>query len=216
MYQGKQILRRLDSNKHRFSGRQRLTTIKNRLQSVLRPFGVKILISQEAGFEPGDFCVSGYFDITKKRQNIELILHYHEQYNFFIWLENSWEQFRFLIAQVLQHELIHRSQYQYRDDATRKIALYYDIKGTVKSDKEYMDYLSELDEIDAYAHDIAMEICHYYPKKNPLDVLRTINHKQYLHSYKVYKRTFQGVEDWKDVHNRLLKKVYEWIPYITI
>lgn len=216
MYQGKQILRRLDANQHKFSGRQRLSTIKNRLQSVLRPFGVKVIISQEAGFEPGDFCVSGFYDYTRKRQSIELILHYHEKYNFFIWFESSWEQFRFLIAQVLQHELVHKSQYQYRDDNSRGVALYYDIKGTVKSNKEYMDYLSELDEIDAYAHDIAMEIKHYYPRVRALDVLRTIDTRQYLHSYKVYKRTFRGVEDWKEVHDRLLKKVYQWLPHVTV
>jgi hypothetical protein len=80
--------------------------------------------------------------------------------------------------------------------------------------QEEADYLSEFDEIDAYAHDIALEIVHYYPGTDRFEILRTINRRRFVYSWRLYKKTFRDCDDWSDIRHRLLSKVYRWLPHI--
>ena len=82
--------------------------------------------------------------------------------------------------------------------------------------QDLVDYLAELDEIDAYVHDIAMEIREYYPKSDPMDVLRNINKRRKLWSWNYYRSAFKDSKDWSDVKTRLLKKTYLWLPHVTV
>ena len=75
-----------------------------------------------------------------------------------------------------------------------------------------MDYLAEIDEIDCYAHDIAMEIREFYPKMDPFVVLGSINKRRKIWSWRYYRNTFKHSPDWSEVRDRLLKKIYLWLP----
>ena len=81
--------------------------------------------------------------------------------------------------------------------------------------KSQIEYLTMFDEIDAFGHDIAMEIRYHYPKLDPYEVLRDIKRYRLLFSYRYYLRTFKGTK-WKDVHDRLSKKINNWLPYVTV
>jgi hypothetical protein len=59
-----------------------------------------------------------------------------------------------------------------------------------------------------------MEIAEYYPRQNPYAVLRSIDTKRKLWSWRYYKEAFKDSPDWSDVHNRLLKKTFKWIPHV--
>jgi hypothetical protein len=83
------------------------------------------------------------------------------------------------------------------------------------SNEEEKEYLADPDEIDAYGHDIAMEIKFFYPKQDPYEVLNKIGSKRKLWSYNYYKKTFKG-DDWSHIKSRLLKKTYQWIPHTTV
>jgi hypothetical protein len=145
---------------------------------------------------------------------IEITMHFHQNSRSYNFTPSAWVNFKFMLTQVLQHELIHKHQYSHRIGLENSCCLYYDIKGGEKSDKDYMDYLAELDEIEAYAHDIALEIVHHYPRLSPYKVLDTINKRKKIWSWHHYRDTFEYSEDWDDVKHRLLKKTYQWIPHI--
>jgi len=116
-----------------------------------------------------------------------------------------WKQFSFELSQTLQHELIHREQYYNRtSDFCSRIYKFDDI-----NDKE-REYLSNSDEIDAYSHDIALEIYHFYKKNKHSDVFSRISRKKHCKSYEIYENCFKG-SDWKHIKNKLLKKTYKWV-----
>ena len=79
---------------------------------------------------------------------------------------------------------------------------------------EYLNKVAELDEIEAYAHDIALEILHHYPTMDPYAVLSSINRRRRLWSWNYYRDAFKYSEDWSDVRHRLLKKTYQWLPIV--
>ena len=217
MYLAAKINRKLDSMRPVLKGSVPLDIVLAEVEAALKPWGAKVYLIPDAELSRPQFTCSGIYDYTKKKQPIEIVLHFHEGNRCFNFTRRAWREFKFLLSQVLQHELIHKSQYSYRAELTGGgVCLYYDIKGGAKSDKEMMDYLAELDEIDAYAHDIAMEILEYYPTVDPYEVLRTINRRKKIWSWNYYKAAFKDSEDWSDVRNRLLKKAYKWIPYTTV
>jgi hypothetical protein len=66
-----------------------------------------------------------------------------------------------------------------------------------------------MDEIDAYGHDIALEIKHYYPRTDPLKILRYPTRYNKLTSFFIYNRAFKGV-NWRDIKKTLIRKAYNW------
>lgn len=124
---------------------------------------------------------------------------------------NNWNEFKFLTSQTIQHETIHKYQWQYRDVNFESEKVDFRNMDT-KVDNEERMYLSDVDELDAYGHDIAMEIRHYYPSKNPYEVLNRISKTRKIPSYGYYCRTFKGCE-WERVRKKLIQRAYKWIKY---
>lgn len=215
MYLAPRINRRIAALRDELQGSVPLEQVLESVQAALKPFGIRVYLIPDETLTRPDFICSGTYDFQKKRQPIDIVLHFNEGNRCFNFTDKSWRNFSFLLSQVVQHELIHKCQYSYRQNMEDGgSTLYYDIKAGEKSDKEHMDYLAELDEIDAYAHDIALEILHHYPTTDPYEVLRTINRRRKLWSWNYYKAAFRYSEDWSDVRNRLLKKTYQWIPSV--
>ena len=115
-----------------------------------------------------------------------------------------------LLSQVIQHETIHQLQYQHRDCHDIAKLDFRDLRGSLNEEREY---LADKDEIDAYGHDIAMEIKYHYPGKDPYNILKNISKVRKLPSYNYYKQTFKTTK-WSMVKKRLLKKTYNWIKYV--
>jgi hypothetical protein len=76
-----------------------------------------------------------------------------------------------------------------------------------------LEYFAMVEEIDAYAHDLAMEICFNYPHMPPRDILKNINHCDGLETWKIYKKYFRKAR-WLHVRNELLRKTYRWLPEV--
>lgn len=212
---GPQIEQRLTKWRSKLMGRHRHDDLIKIIQNCLHPFAVKIKKQLDHSLDWQHVAVSGLFDGQIKRRNITLFLHFSWGSDWFRITEKNWPSIRFQISQCLQHELIHRRQASYRLHLDDEYTLYYDIKASASSDKQAMDYLAELDEIEAYAHDIAMEIREFYPNHNPYDVLRNMTYRKRLWSWSYYKRTFKGSDDWSEVRRRLLKKTYQWLPHVA-
>lgn len=193
MYLERKILTSLE--KSVFSGEMDHGQIVEECRTALKRFGVRVELSYlgpEDILEGYQFAVSGYYDSNRVRLPILLRLHFSlDHVSIFKWTKARQKDFVFKVSQVLQHELIHKHQAQYRD-------------GPLGYKDE--DYLANKDEIGAYAHDIMLEI---KQKNNGWNILRHIS--QYnIPSYHIYTQSF-GQEDWHKVKNRLLKQVFKWM-----
>jgi hypothetical protein len=97
--------------------------------------------------------IAGEYDI-EKRQCCLII--YTDYFNTFPFTETGWSNFKFRLITCLQHEIIHYMQYDRRDDQWSHYVVPYK-KAHSKRKNDERQYLSEFDEIQAYAHCILMD-----------------------------------------------------------
>lgn len=215
MIEAKAINGRLRSHQQFFTGRQTPDEIATLLQQAIKPWGAKVSVIRCTNTDVliNKFSIGGFFDVERKRQAITLNVYFNEKQKKFNWNAGHRENFIFLASQILQHELIHKKQHVQRPADAQELSSYYAVT-TTTGDQEQIDYMSEFDEIDAYAHDIALEIVHYYPGTDRFKILGNINHHRYLTSWRLYTKTFKDCQDWSQVRNRLLGKIYRWLPHI--
>jgi len=121
--------------------------------------------------------------------------------------ESFWSEFRFRLNQLMHHEQIHRQQSQARENLfeSRKYKIEKDLSGE-------REYLADSDEIDAYSHDIALEIIEYYKNSEKTDIFSNISRKRYLDSFRIYKKAFKNT-NWNIIFKKLVKKSYKWVDY---
>ena len=219
VYLAKKIDRRLLLLEKKWTGVMRKTTIIKQLQDALKPFGVVVTVETNSRLAPNHKWIKGFFYWNRKHQPIELGIEFSSESPYYDWNGDRGRPRKtlFTISQTVQHELIHKFQNQRRDPDRYSWDYYIPIKhrknGIAKSN---IEYLGMLDELDTYGHDIAMEIKYHYPKLDPYDVLRNIKKYKLLFSYRYYLKVFKGVRSWKEIHDRLLKNVHKWLPYVTV
>ena len=191
--------------------------ITKRLNKILRPMGAKIRVKRDKemkvkrGSVKQPYNFSGYYDTERRKNAIVLNVHFTPSRNTFKFTRPNYNGFVFMLSQVIQHEFIHQSQFAFRpEQAERKVKVYHSDKIS-KQRLNQIEYLREWCEIEAYAHDIAMEINQYYGNTNPSTVIKHIDKHKKLYSYMLYKRAFKGT-DWTRLKKSLLRKIWRWIP----
>lgn len=103
----------------------------------------------------------------------------------------SWRRFRFGYWGFLMHELLHRHQIDRRPSQDARS---YRPEAAVQSIREEQEYLGDYDEIEAHAHDVAIEMMLLSPHASftkALDVMRQ-QPPHYATTYNVYMQTFAG------------------------
>ena len=187
--------------------------VSKALNTIVRPLGACVRVVRFSNLNTARdiFDFSGYFDVQKKRNKIGITLHVPKNRNSITITKSAYNRLRFHLSQVVQHEFIHLSQFSFRpEQAERKIKVYHS-HTLSKQQVNEIEYLSEWFEIEAYAHDIAMEINYFYPKRKPHAVINQIDKFTNLYSYKKYKEGFKGTE-WNRLRTSLLRKCWKWIP----
>jgi len=182
------------------------------LNTILRPMGGSIRVVRQTTLDNARdiFDFSGYFDILKKRNKIRITLHVPKNRDTITITTSAYNRLRFAFSQVVQHEFIHLSQFSFRpEQAERKIKVYHSQKLSKERVSE-IEYLREWCEVEAYAHDIAMEIKYFYPNRKPDTIINRIDKFTKLYSYKKYKAAFKGTE-WDRLRISLLRKCWKWI-----
>lgn len=205
----------LESKKDKLIGKSTpfyICNVLNRAFKKIEPF--KFKFESYTDYSKDDYSVSGIYDMDDDVKYI--ILNFSKHKTFFLKPE-KWNEFKFAISQVCQHEAIHQCQWSMvTDPSIRSIEKdkldFRNMEGPISEEQEY---LADPDEIDAYGHDIAMEIKYFYPKKDPYFVLNNINKHRKIWSYNYYKKIFKN-EDWSEIRHRLLKKTYKWMPYVNV
>lgn len=200
MYLSHKIDSLLTNSEDFFCSSQKPSEIAGNLSWLLREFRVNVSILPDKKLKKSEFMISGEYWYDRIYKPIHLYLYFNPLVKKFTWIPGTFTHFKFLASQVLQHELIHFMQNQFPGHTHGY---------PISSEKEYF---SQLDEIDCYGHDIALEIRHHYPTKDAYDILRNISKRRKVSSYKCYEEAFSGTS-WNKIKNRLLKKVYLWLPY---
>lgn len=104
-------------------------------------------------------AIGGEYDTEERQVTMQL---YTLDFNKHQFTPASWDKFKYRFIQTLLHEMIHFMQYDRRGDQWSNYVLPHKKVGHEKKDKERR-YLSEFDEIQAYAHCIYLDFKTYRP-----------------------------------------------------
>lgn len=186
--------------------------LSKRLNELTRKVGAKIRVARDDQMDKKKrlpFDISGYYDASRKYQQIVLTLYVPKSKNALVFTKGIYNMLRFDVSRVLQHELVHQHQFAVRPEITNKVIAIPYSNNISKDKKANILYLSEQCEIEAYAHDIAMEIRWFYPEMNPMTVMKNIDKYRNVPSYRFYKRVFANTE-WEKIKKMLFKKAIRW------
>lgn len=181
--------------------------IKQLAAKIAERFRVNVMHTEAVEVEVNDVGINGYYDADDDEQckiAIEVVLVTNPTSKFILFDQESYEHFAINLADVLAHEMLHMRQYRARDF----IPIDYCPNKYTDLDDELL-YLSNPDEIDAYAYNIADELrVHPEPIKK-LYNLKEITLKDSINLW-AYLNAFSH-----DVNNptikRLLKKIYKYL-----
>ena len=143
-------------------------------------------------------------------ENRQIYLHiYTDNYDKHPFTIKSWDAFKHRLIQTLQHEIIHFMQFSRRDDCWSNYVVPYKKVGQEKKDAERA-YLSEFDEIQAYAHCVYVDFKTFRPS-TPIDELlsrcKTHRDSRTLH---YFLKTFNY--DFKNNHatQKIIQQISKW------
>jgi hypothetical protein len=196
------ILEIVKNNRHKFVGSLTHSKIRRVIDTIFKEYQIKTKIIRSKDIAKDDFFIGGYYQDF----SVVLEISVSSKTDHLILTEKSVDNFLFVVAQVICHELIHYLQDLARSDHSPSLRHMRDYNGAEQQ------YLSDPDEIQAYAHDIAMELQRHYPN-DVFGALRKIGTKRKSVSAKYYNKTF-GKSDSK-VRRRLLSHTYKWLTEKT-
>jgi len=172
---------------------------------VARRFRVSVLHARALEVEPTEVNINAFYDAERderKKPSIELIMVTNPNDDYIILGQEEWTLFVTRLADSLAHELIHMRQTRARD------FLFVEHKARKNTTvDENLLYLSDPDEIDAYAYNIATELKEH---PNPIQkltnpkavtIVDSVNLWAYIHAFA------QNLSD--PTLKQLLKKVYK-------
>lgn len=192
------ILEITKKNRHKFVGSSTHSKIRRVINTIFKEYQIKTKIIRSSEIEHDNFFVGGYYQDF----GIVLEISVSTKSDYLVLDEKGVDHFLFIVAQVICHELIHYMQDLARDNHDVCLRHMRDYKTTEQQ------YLSDPDEIQSYAHDIAMELQRHY-SNDVFGALRHIGSKRKSFSIKYYNKTFGKLDN--PVRRRLLRHTYKWL-----
>jgi len=174
---------------------------------ISRRFRVDTLHAKALEVEQGELNINAFYDPEKDERgkvSIELVIVTNPSDKYIILDEELFNLFIKHLADSLAHELIHMRQARSRDflNVTHRARQNTDLD-------ESIQYLSDPDEIDAYAYNIATEL-----RDHPNPIQKILNPKtiaiQDSANLWAYIQTFHKNLD-NPVLKKLLKKIYKYL-----
>ena len=150
--------------------------------------------------------VGGEYDV-ENRQCVMII--HSVKFDSHKFTPHSWERFKYRFIQTLMHELIHFMQYDRRNDEWSNYVLPHKKVGHEKKDAERR-YLSEFDEIQAYAHCIYLDFKVFRPNVSVDELLRRAKKKRDSKTLHYFLKTFNY--DFKNNHAipKVMQQIVKW------
>lgn len=139
--------------------RTALATVRALNQHVGRTHGIAWHVGSPADLEPGDATVGATYDPSLDESQEEIFIDAWVNMGGMRtrWEHHDWDQFKRTVADVICHEYIHSHQYKTgKDHRSRKVP------AVASAEEKERIYLSDPDEIDAYAHNVAAEMFDYW------------------------------------------------------
>lgn len=202
MYLSKKVDRNIDGLRDVFIHGDNCEKTVQKFNKVFKTFKIKLNFEHVLQ-STNDYSIGAFYDDEVNRIFLTIYLDEALYPNFFV-KEKSWDLLKFKLSRTIQHELIHQNQYESRNF----------IENSYDHENE-KNYLKNYDEIDAYSHDIAMEIQFFYKNSEKTEIFHKISEKKLLESYQIYKNVFSE-ENWDKIRKKLLKKTYKWFEIINI
>lgn len=203
----KEIDKLLERNKKKLSVTHDFHNFSVVLRKVLKKYDVTE-VTVDGIFDTSVYVFGGEYDTETNEISLNLWV-YNSDDDYISINEDDWNTFKFNLTQTLVHEMIHQYQNIRRENSTWIKHYLIEPKGPMHKLSERV-YLSDVDEVDAYSHDLAMEIKFYYPNESVNSVLNKIRNKKMLSTYKLYNNAFRTT-DWFNIRKVLLKKTYKWL-----
>jgi len=212
MHLGPKIWKRLNKYSDKLTGKFTISQFKENLEFIIKPFGAKVIIELRSLSKNKLFAIGGEYDFSTNRQPITIFLFINQNKQQIYLSKKRKESFLFQLNQTLQHELIHKFQHAKKQEKFYTTQYNFS-KGSAKRGLSSMEYLAIVEEIDAYSHDLAMEIIYYYPEDNYKTILNNLSKYKKLYTWNLYSTTFKGAR-WNHIKAVLLLKTYKWLPLI--
>jgi hypothetical protein len=197
--------------------RGKKVTVKNLIiqsRRVLKAVNVRVTkIKDTKLIKDYEYMISGLYTLDKVKRPVQVIFHYKDLEDIVDFSnDKKYQRFLFVLSQTVQHEMMHHEQNQKNQGETSWEILPPGLEKRSKKRVEMAMYHAETDEIEAHAHDIAMEIRFYYGKENPKMILNTISIRRNLPSYTFYRKAYRGM-NWEKIRKRLLKKTFQFLDH---
>lgn len=134
---------------------------------------------------------------------------YTDHYDTFKFTENSWIKFKFRLMQIVMHELIHFMQFDRRNDEWSGYVLPFKKHKRAKNNEE-RKYLSEFDEIQAYAHCILLDFKCLKPTMSLETLINRAKHSRDSRTLRYILRVFDF--DYRNNHAipKLMTQIAKW------
>ena len=194
--------------------RQSYPELSKRLSSVCRKLEIRSRVIKDKKIKFGkrqDFDISAFYDTDAKRLPIMITLHMDPKRTEFNFTRILYNRMVLGISQAIQHELVHQRHNEKRPKIFDETLHIHHTSRMSKKRITQIEYLRNKSEIDAHAHDIAMEINAFYPGISPDQVIKSIDRMKKITTYRMYRRAFRNM-DWAHIQKMLLRKVWKWIP----
>jgi len=143
-----------------------------KLHAATSPFKIANVVENSSETAPGEIHTSGEWEEPETRKrgcDVKMVFYLNPATKRLRWTESQWDRRRTVYYQMLMHELIHRHQPSANGLAkTRK----YRPTAVSAWSAERQEYHGSVDEIEAYAHDAALEYFIHWPEGSYRDVTR--------------------------------------------
>lgn len=179
------------------------------LSNYFRKWKTKIVwLNKKSKIYQKNIAVGGEYDPETRQCLIQICT---ESYDTFLFTKQTWDRFKFKLIQVEMHELIHFMQYDRRGDQWSNYVVPYKKIGHAKKDAERR-YLSEFDEIQAYAHCIFLDYKMYKPNVPVSELLARSKSKskQDSNTFHYILKTFDY--DYRNNHAipKIIQQISKW------
>ena len=151
-------------------------------------------------------AMGGEYDPTTRQCTLHVYTTYYDKFPF---TDDSWKKFKYKLIQITMHELIHFMQFDRRGDEWSGYIVPYKKVTHAKKCAE-RKYLSEFDEIQAYAHDVLIDFKMKRPNIDVSTLLARCKKKRDSKTLHYFLKTFDY-----DFHNneataKIIQQIGKW------
>jgi len=148
----------------------------------------------------------GEYDPEKRQCAIHI---YTNNFDTFKFTEKSWDKFKYRLIQIHMHELIHFMQFDRRDDQWSNYVVPFK-KVVPEKKNEERRYLSEFDEIQAYAHCVYLDFKTFKPNFTVEELLSRAKRHRDSKTLHYFLKTFNYDYTNNVAIQKIMQQIVKW------